>query len=45
VHEVTTTNSEGFIYTHVAIGGAGMVRLAWQASAQSVDFSRAVAIS
>ena len=42
---VKTTNSEGFISTHVAVGSKGTVRLAWQASKNHTDYSRSVTVS
>jgi hypothetical protein len=41
-----TTNSEGFLDTHVAIAGPGAVRLAWMdPSSATIDYSRTVVVS
>jgi hypothetical protein len=42
---VQTTNSEGFVYTHVTIPGAGAVRLDWISPSGSVSYSRTVPVS
>ena len=40
---LTTTNSEGFLYAHIAITGPGAVRLAWTNPATgAIDYSRTV---
>lgn len=44
LRKVKTTNPEGFIYTHVAVGRPGKVRLAWQASKHHTDYSRSVTV-
>jgi hypothetical protein len=43
--EVQTSSPEGFIYTHVSIPRAGMVRLGWIDPNGSVYYSRAVRVS
>lgn len=45
LRKVKTTNPEGFVFTHVAIGHAGKVRLVWQATKTKADNSRAVSVS
>jgi hypothetical protein len=45
LNQVSTTNSQGFIFTHVAIGSAGSLRLAWTSSTGQTFYSRTVQIS
>jgi hypothetical protein len=45
LRKVSTTNPEGFILTHVAVGRPGKVRLGWQASSHHTDYSRSVTVS
>ena len=44
LRQVKTTNPEGFVFTHVAVGRPGLVRLAWQASSRLTDYSRSVTV-
>jgi hypothetical protein len=44
--KLTTTSTEGFIYTHVAITSPGTVRIAWaDPVTEQVYYSRTVPIS
>lgn len=45
LRQVSTTNSQGFIFTHVAIGSAGAVRLAWTSPTGQTFYSRTVQVS
>ena len=42
---VSTTNSQGFINVHVAVGSAGAVRLSWTSPLHSTFYSRIVTVS
>jgi hypothetical protein len=44
LHRVTTTNTQGFIFVHVAIGSAGAVRLSWTGPTHTAEYSRTVSI-
>jgi hypothetical protein len=45
LHRVSTTNPQGFVFVHVAIGSAGSVRLAWTSPTHTTDYSRTVTVS
>ena len=43
--QLSTTNSEGFLYTHVALPSPGSVRIGWLDPFGVVEYSRIVAVS
>jgi hypothetical protein len=43
--EIQTDSPEGFVYNHVSIPGAGLVRLGWLDPSGAVDYSRTVRVS
>jgi hypothetical protein len=45
LQHVSTTSPQGFVFTHVSIGSAGAVRLAWTSPSNQTFYSRTVRVS
>ena len=44
LHQVSTTNTQGFFSTHVAIGSPGFLRLSWTSSTHKTYYGRTVSV-